>query len=269
MVLILAAATLWGLLRGYGAAMAGVWFFLILAPSSSVIPQADPIFEHRLYLPLAGLAALVVVGLYAMLTGQSGGKESPAKAPMGLQVAAAVVLLAAAATCGWLTYQGNKVYASPVAFWEATVATQTTADRHSYRAESELGQALIKAGRTKEGIDHLLLALRVDSSRWEGQWRLASELMAAGRHADAFGSLNRLKNMRPNWVEPYRMLGECYEHVGQVKLAAEYYEQALKRQPDNQAIQQALERVKGQGPPEAPTTRATQPTQPTRPASAP
>jgi tetratricopeptide (TPR) repeat protein len=171
--------------------------------------------------------------------------------------------VAAAATCGWLTHQRNKVYASPVAFWEAVAATQATSDRHSYRAESQLGQALINAGRVNEGIDHLLLALRVDSDRWDGQWRLASELIAAGRHADAFGSLNRLKNMRQDWAEPYRMMGECYERTNQLKLAVDCYEQALKRQPDSAAIRQALERVKGEKPSHsAPSTQPSQPTQP-------
>ncbi len=34
------------------------WFFIILAPSSSILPISDLAVEHRLYLPLAGLAVL-------------------------------------------------------------------------------------------------------------------------------------------------------------------------------------------------------------------
>lgn len=33
-----------------------VWFFLTLAPTSSIVPIADVIFEHRMYLPLAGIS---------------------------------------------------------------------------------------------------------------------------------------------------------------------------------------------------------------------
>src|SRR5262249_10497564 len=32
-----------------------LWFFVTLSPTSSVVPIADVIFEHRLYLPLAGV----------------------------------------------------------------------------------------------------------------------------------------------------------------------------------------------------------------------
>jgi len=48
----------WGLL--------GAWFFLLLAPTSSVMPLADLAVEHRMYLPLAAIAVVVVLGAYAV-----------------------------------------------------------------------------------------------------------------------------------------------------------------------------------------------------------
>ena len=41
--------------RASATALPGVCFFLILAPTSSFLPIADPIFEHRMYLPLAAI----------------------------------------------------------------------------------------------------------------------------------------------------------------------------------------------------------------------
>ncbi|TAM42927.1 hypothetical protein EPN54_00780, partial [bacterium] len=40
------------------------WFFLTLLPESSIIPTADPIYEHRLYLPLVGCSIFAVAALY-------------------------------------------------------------------------------------------------------------------------------------------------------------------------------------------------------------
>src|SRR5206468_674877 len=37
-------------------------FLLVLAPSSGLVPISDPAFEHRMYLPLAAVVALAVVG---------------------------------------------------------------------------------------------------------------------------------------------------------------------------------------------------------------
>src|SRR5262249_10459492 len=42
----------------------GAWFFVILAPTSSILPIADLAFEHRMYLPLAAVVVLVVVGAH-------------------------------------------------------------------------------------------------------------------------------------------------------------------------------------------------------------
>ena len=84
---ILLAMTVWALLRSSAAGMAGVWFFLILVPTSSLVPMADPIFEHRLYLPLAGLVALVVVGGYGLIASPPS-KESAGSVPSGAQVSA-------------------------------------------------------------------------------------------------------------------------------------------------------------------------------------
>src|SRR5262245_34843450 len=42
----------------------GAWFFLILAPTSSILPIGDLAFEHRMYLPLAAVVVLLVVGAH-------------------------------------------------------------------------------------------------------------------------------------------------------------------------------------------------------------
>ncbi len=246
-VIILLAATVWTLLRGRIVAMAGAWFFLVLAATSSLVPTADPIFEHRLYLPLAGLAALVVVGGYGLTTSPRG-KEQVGRVPASVPVLAAVVVVAAAVILGWLTHQRNKVYASRLAFWEAAAEVQRLNEHPSHRTETHLGNALIEAGRVKEGTDHLLLAMRVDSTRWQTPYRLASVLMESGRHAEAVGSLRQLTRLRPDWAEPYRMLGDCYDRLGQPNLAVQFYRQALDREPDRTDIRAALERAKGRLP---------------------
>ncbi|MCJ7545195.1 MAG: tetratricopeptide repeat protein [Phycisphaerae bacterium] len=264
-MVILLVVTVWGLVRGRVVAMAGVWFFLILLPTSSIVPMADPIFEHRLYLPLAGLAALAVIGGYGLMASSAEGKKSTGKVPPAGQALGALLVILVAACLGWLTHQRNKVYGNSVDFWRPVVDIQKLNARintRSFRGECGLGNALIKAGQDKEGIDHLLNALRADSDRWEGHWYWASAVMAAGQHADAIGSLRRLVRLRGNWAEPYRMLGECYERVGQPNLAVDCYQKALERAPGNAAIRAALERVKG-GPPTRPTSPpASRPTSP-------
>ena len=68
---ILLAATIWALVRRPVWGFAGAAFFLVLAPTSSIMPIKDLAFEHRMYLPLAALVATVVLAAYRI--GQDAG----------------------------------------------------------------------------------------------------------------------------------------------------------------------------------------------------
>jgi hypothetical protein len=62
-VLGLVAATAWALVWRPALGFLGAAFFAILAPSSSFVPVAtQTMAEHRMYLPLAPVAVLVVLG---------------------------------------------------------------------------------------------------------------------------------------------------------------------------------------------------------------
>ena len=56
--------TVWALVKRPALGFLGATFFLILAPTSSFVPIRDAAFEHRMYLPLAALVTLVVLGVY-------------------------------------------------------------------------------------------------------------------------------------------------------------------------------------------------------------
>ncbi|MEO6876250.1 MAG: hypothetical protein ABI222_15655, partial [Opitutaceae bacterium] len=64
----LVAGTCFALVRRPAVGFAGVWFFALLAPSSSVVPLiTQTMAEHRMYLSLAAVIGLVVLGGYRWL----------------------------------------------------------------------------------------------------------------------------------------------------------------------------------------------------------
>jgi hypothetical protein len=67
-ILGLLALTAWQLLRNTAVGLCGAWFFLVLAPTSSLLPSTVPAAERRMYLPLAALCVLVVCAVYRMLS---------------------------------------------------------------------------------------------------------------------------------------------------------------------------------------------------------
>ena len=62
---LLAAATIWALVRRPALGFLGFWFFGILAPTSLAPGTTQMIVEHRMYLPLAALAVLFVLAVHA------------------------------------------------------------------------------------------------------------------------------------------------------------------------------------------------------------
>ena len=62
-VAVLGVGTLLALIKKPWLGFLGCWVFVILSPSSSFVPIVTEIAaEHRMYLPLAGVVALVAVG---------------------------------------------------------------------------------------------------------------------------------------------------------------------------------------------------------------
>jgi len=93
--------------RGAAAFWLGL-ALLTLAPSSSVVPIADLVFEHRMYLPLGGFAVL------AALAGVGLARRAPRLVAVG--GLAVVVALGAA------TIARNRLWHDPVTLWEDALA---------------------------------------------------------------------------------------------------------------------------------------------------
>ncbi len=106
LVFVLLAGTLWALRRRPKLGFLGAAFFLLLAPSSSVVPViTETVAEHRMYLALVPVIVLLVVGLYSRF---------PRAAPG--------VSLVLAGGLAVLTFSRNASYESALRLWTATVA---------------------------------------------------------------------------------------------------------------------------------------------------
>ena len=128
LVAALAAATVLAAWKRPKWAFAGIWFFAILVPTSSIVPVRDLAFEHRMYLPLAAVVAMVVVGgatllarIARILDGRRTAEDSlpEAAAPESRTCAGAflavVPALAVAAMLAAATIARNRDYGSALA----------------------------------------------------------------------------------------------------------------------------------------------------------
>jgi tetratricopeptide (TPR) repeat protein len=208
----LAVATVIGLRRWPAIGFAGVWFFAILAPSSSIVPVVtETMAEQRMYLPLAAVIVIVALGIYAW-AGRLG----------------AYLLLAAAVLLGFLTFQRNQAYASTLSIWNDTVAKRP----ENARAHNNLGESLSKAGRKTEALQQYQEAVRLKPTDPDYHYNLATALSDTGHGPESLGQFEETLRLVPDYAAGHLNYGLALMKAGQASKAIEHYREALRINPD-------------------------------------
>jgi tetratricopeptide (TPR) repeat protein len=212
LLVALGVATGFALVRRPAWGFLGAWFFLLLAPSSSVLPIAtQTIAEHRMYLPLAAVVAAAVFTLWAAA---------------GRRIFS--VLMLAAAAFGLATAHRNTDYLSAIAIWEDTVAKRPG----NARAFGELANALIAAGRVPECLAAYEHALRLESNLPKVRQNYAGVLADAGRLDEATQQYLIAIAQFPTLPDAHYGLGNVRRAQGRTADALACYETALRLRPD-------------------------------------
>jgi tetratricopeptide (TPR) repeat protein len=222
---VLLGATLVACWRRSWIGFAAASFFVILAPTSSFIPINDPAFEHRMYLPLAAVLVLVVVGAWQLA------ERSPLAARRALPVLAGAAIV----VCAGLTVRRNHDYRSRLALAEATVAC---APQHG-RAHGDLGAALYEAGRTEEALPEMLEALRLDPTLTYTYLNLGAAYFQLGDPERGLPYFERAVQVTPD-AHSFDALGYALFLQGDAEGAAQRFERAIAVGPDEARLHQRL-----------------------------
>ena len=215
---------------GRVAAFGILWFFLLLAPTSSFAALADALAEHRVYLPSWGvLVATALLGAWLL---QRLGE------PRRTRIAFAVVALAWALLAAVL-YQRNAVWESRLALWEDSVAKEP----RNWRAHMLLGQAYRIADRTDDALGEYRAALQFLPA---GQPRAEADILAnagvalmhARRLGEALQLLLRAEAIRPGELHVLSNLAVALLRTGDLAGAEQRARRAVEI---DQADERALE----------------------------
>ena len=200
-IAMLAGLTVWSM-RGLkdpasvrpAAGFAGVWFFLILAPTSSIMPIKDLVFEHRMYLPLAAvvvLAALLASAAcrkamrkWARTPGEGRAGTMPVHMVGGAVALAFVFMTAVRCTD----------YFSDFTLWKDAVGK-----------------------RPQNGRAH---------------FGLGNAYLAAGNYPAAVGEFNEALSRSPELFQAWNNRGLAYLNLGRADEAIQDFDQSLRRRPD-------------------------------------
>ena len=207
---VLAGGTLYAMAQKPVLGFFGFWFFGILAVTSLIPGSSEMLVERRMYLPLAAIVVLFVLGLLRW-TG---------KAAVPIALAAAVVL-------GALTWSRNTVYASDVAIWRDGLSVRPLNSRGEYN----LGVAYYKHDQPDLEIAAYREAVRLDPANSRAHHSLANALVQAGRPAEAMADYELAVAQDPTNAETHCDFGTAEAALGRTSEAAEQFRRALALNP--------------------------------------
>jgi len=210
----------WGFLGG--------WFFITLAPSSSIMPVADLAFEHRMYLPLAAVTTGLTVAGYLMV---AGAVRRLRLGPTGRTVAWGLALVAAAAAAGGLggaTFLRNSDYRTGLSMYQDAARKRP----NNARAHSNLAYVLIDAGEFDRAVAECSRAIELSPDFAEAYNNRGLAFAAKGQHDRAIADYKRVIELQPDHAEAHNNRAASLTEMGRYDEAIASYIRAIKFKPD-------------------------------------
>lgn len=210
----LVLATIWLMFKRPAIGFLGATFFLILAPTSSIVPIKDLAFEHRMYLPLAAVTVAMAIAAHRWI-------RRAARVALVIVITLAFMIV---------TVNRNLLYGNPVELWRQNVA-QTP---HHPRPLNALGYALLRAGQPAEAEVKLKEAMQ-QAPNFPGPFaNLGMVYWSQRRFAEAMPYFEKAMALSPNefGAEFFYCYGTALLELGQREKSVEMLRQAVAIYPD-------------------------------------
>ena len=225
-VLALLGGTVLAIMRRAWVGFWGAWFFLILAPTSSIMPIADVAFEHRMYLSLAAVVVVAVIEAHDVLgvLARRIGVSARARGCLEASVLAAIVV-----TLGAATVRRNSDYRSELVMWSDTIAKRPG----NPRAHLNLGNALDRLGKPNEAMAQFSEAVRLKPDYAEAHNNLGASLLDQGRLNEAVAELSESVRLNPRYEAAQNNLGAALVRQGRLDEAIKHLAEAVRLLPSD------------------------------------
>lgn len=204
---------------------AGLWFFLILVPTSSLLPLEDLAFEHRMYLSLAAPVVLATLGGFDLL------RLLFPRSPARRKTWGVVLTLLAASLLGIGTVARNSDYRTAAGMWKLVLARRP----RNPRAYNSLANLLLREEDPIRAEELYRRAIEVSPRYQPAHYNLANLLASRGEIDEAILYYRRTLEINPEAVEAHNNLGIALFGRGESETARAHFLAALKIDPDDPA----------------------------------
>jgi tetratricopeptide (TPR) repeat protein len=224
-LVLLLVLMLWALVRRPGLGFCGLCFFLVLAPTSSIVPLSDLAFEHRMYLPLAPVILLAVLGADSLWRGVST-RLFPDEGMRRL--AGLSLLIAVVGVMVVLTMLRNDDYCTKIGMWTDVVTKRP----NNARGQQNLASELVSEGSVGEGIVHYLESIKLKPNSSPTHCNLGNALLRLGKQSAAIAEFREAIRIDPNNSEARCYLGAELVRLGRLSDAVDQFREAIRTSPD-------------------------------------
>jgi tetratricopeptide (TPR) repeat protein len=262
-VVLLGIVTLVLLWKNHPAGFLATCVFVILSPTSLVPILSEMAAERRMYLSLAAIVALLVIGGYRLAEVLAIRLVATPKTILSFRLPVVVVALLAfflSAGCGWASARRLAAYHDEQGLWEEVLRYEP--DNHL--AHQNVGFYLDKRGKTAEAIEHYREAIRLSPDSVHAHYslgllltktnpeqavehfteavrakpkdptmqnNLAYALFMAGRNNEAIEAFRATLELDPKrWIARTN-LGLALQKAGRYEDALECFSKALETNP--------------------------------------
>jgi len=205
-----------------------LFFLIVLAPTSSIIPIWDIMVEYRLYLPIFSYGLILSMGLqylHRILTSCFSKKLG-----QGMIWGISIFILF---SFSLITIERNKIFKDDLTLWSDVVKKSP----NKMRGHHNLGKAYILAGQIDQGIQEGKIALRLSAYQLDKKSvkfvlnLLGGAYSEKGENDKAILLFQQAIKVDPNFSPPYYNMSCIYASKKEKEKALEYFRKAISLNP--------------------------------------